>query len=690
MIHKSRNSIVVTLFIVASLGTMLPQSVEAQEAQGQTQAADHLLINYQGRLTNSEGKPVADGNHKLVFKIYNQKTGGSALWNEWQTLNTQNGIFSTQLGIDNDLASLPFDETYYLGVTVDDGDELSPRTRLTTVPYAQRAHTVDDSSITTQKLAQSGAVTGDVLKWNGDEWQPDAVSSKGETSSGWSLTGNTGTSPDTNFVGTTDQQPLVFKVNNQEAARIEPAATTPNINLGSSINKFYGDISGAIIGGGNPSANQGANVVNSSWTVVGGGYSNSARAEGAVVAGGMLNTTLGKNATIGGGKLNYANGGTSTIGGGSSNSVSNQDATIGGGDSNKASGAHSVIGGGFGNTVKSNNGSVGGGSYNMVTGVAATVPGGEQNSARGEYSFAAGSGARANHAYSFIWYATPNPYSDTLSTTGQHQFIVDASGGMGVGTNQPKTLMHVQGNDASRDAADNPSSSVLLVENKASSGDPSVLGLQAGTSSSLDTTNYISFYDQNGNSVGAIESNGNNGVTYNTTGADFAEMLPAASDQENYRAGDLVGVQGGTISKSTAGAEQLLVVTGQAGLLGNATANQNHGKKVPVTFVGQVPVKVRGPVQSGDLIVASGRNDGTARAVAAKAWNMEKDGPVAGRSWQSVDGAGIHKVNVAVGLDRLGGLAHRVSKQQTKINNLENEVQQLRQQVQKLAGKIKD
>ena len=38
---------------------------------------------------------------------------------------------------------------------------------------------------------------------------------------GWGLTGNTGTNPATNFIGTTDVQPLIFKVNNDFSGKIE-------------------------------------------------------------------------------------------------------------------------------------------------------------------------------------------------------------------------------------------------------------------------------------------------------------------------------------------------------------------------------------------------------------------------------------------------------------------------------------
>jgi len=48
-------------------------------------------------------------------------------------------------------------------------------------------------------------------------------------SGGWSLTGNTGTAPATNFLGTTDAQPLVLRTNNTEQARLDAAG---NLGLG--------------------------------------------------------------------------------------------------------------------------------------------------------------------------------------------------------------------------------------------------------------------------------------------------------------------------------------------------------------------------------------------------------------------------------------------------------------------------
>jgi hypothetical protein len=45
------------------------------------------------------------------------------------------------------------------------------------------------------------------------------------STSGWSLSGNGGTTAGTNFLGTTDAQGLVFKVNNQNDGRLSSSAT---------------------------------------------------------------------------------------------------------------------------------------------------------------------------------------------------------------------------------------------------------------------------------------------------------------------------------------------------------------------------------------------------------------------------------------------------------------------------------
>ncbi|QIP17298.1 hypothetical protein G8759_33980 [Spirosoma aureum] len=75
-------------------------------------------------------------------------------------------------------------------------------------------------------------------------WTPGGITGTSSSSSGaWSLTGNAGTVSNTNFLGTTDNVSLWFRVNNQNAGRIDP--TLFNVGLG------YSALSTSTTGQGN-------------------------------------------------------------------------------------------------------------------------------------------------------------------------------------------------------------------------------------------------------------------------------------------------------------------------------------------------------------------------------------------------------------------------------------------------------
>jgi hypothetical protein len=69
------------------------------------------------------------------------------------------------------------------------------------------------------------------------------------------------------------------------------------------------------------------------------------------------------------------------------------------------------------------------------------IPGGYQNSAT-NVSFAAGRRAAAVHEGSFVW---ADSGFTTFSTTDTNQFLVQASGGVGINTNNPQATLHVNG-----------------------------------------------------------------------------------------------------------------------------------------------------------------------------------------------------------------------------------------------------
>lgn len=245
---------------------------------------------------------------------------------------------------------------------------------------------IADEGVTTAKIADEGD-SGQVLTSTGGsgvEWQDPGAGDA------WSLTGNSGTDPATNFLGTTDNQALEIKINNERVMRYEPA-NVPNIIGGYSGNSIASGVEGAVIGGGGYSTYE--NTI-------------STDAHYSVIAGGAKNTASGNRATIAGGDQNTASAQRATVGGGCNNTASGYSATIGGGLNNEASGGY------------------------------ATVPGGDGNIASGSRSFAAGRRASANAEGSFVWGDATNA-SVTCATA--NRWVARCSGGVYFYTNSTLT-----------------------------------------------------------------------------------------------------------------------------------------------------------------------------------------------------------------------------------------------------------
>jgi hypothetical protein len=102
------------------------------------------LLNYQGRITNDSGTPL-DGSHALTFRIYDDSTGGTTLWTETHdTVTVADGLFNVVLGSVVTIESSIFSsQPRWLGIQVDPGPELAPRTQIIAVAYAYRAEHAD-------------------------------------------------------------------------------------------------------------------------------------------------------------------------------------------------------------------------------------------------------------------------------------------------------------------------------------------------------------------------------------------------------------------------------------------------------------------------------------------------------------------------------------------------------------------
>lgn len=98
------------------------------------------IISYQGVLTDNQGNLLPDGNRTLTLKLYDNLFSAVPIYTESQTVPVVKGIFNVIIGSVNPITnSINFDRAYFLGVSVDFGSELSPRTALTAAPYALRA-----------------------------------------------------------------------------------------------------------------------------------------------------------------------------------------------------------------------------------------------------------------------------------------------------------------------------------------------------------------------------------------------------------------------------------------------------------------------------------------------------------------------------------------------------------------------
>ena len=108
------------------------------------------LINFQAQI---EG--VSDGTASITFSIHDAPTGGNQLWSETHpTLIVTNGRIQTILGSISGLDSsiLESDGERYIQLAVN-GEELAPRSQLTSVAFALRAATAD-------RLTNGGEVGG--------------------------------------------------------------------------------------------------------------------------------------------------------------------------------------------------------------------------------------------------------------------------------------------------------------------------------------------------------------------------------------------------------------------------------------------------------------------------------------------------------------------------------------------------
>ena len=198
--------------------------------------------------------------------------------------------------------------------------------------------------------------------------------------------------------------------------------------------------------------------------------------------------------------------------------------------------------------------------------------------------------------------------------------------------------------------ASNQSANVAWFENTDSDGGGGdVLALKINEASAESNNNFITFLNSNNSSLGAIEGDGAGGGTTASSGADYAEFLERLEGEAPMAAGDVAGLFGRRVSRATAGADRVMVISTAPIVLGNDPGRERRERWEKVALLGQAPVRATGPVRAGDLLVASGRGDGTAVARRPAALAVDELATVLGRALEGSEDSGEKKVLALVG-----------------------------------------
>ena len=185
-----------------------------------------------------------------------------------------------------------------------------------------------------------------------------------------------------------------------------------------------------------------------------------------------------------------------------------------------------------------------------------------------------------------------------------------------------------------------------------------------------------------------VDSYNKIGVEYSSGHGDYAEWLERIDVSEYLSSGDIVAIKGGKITRDLTDVEQIMVVSHKPIILGNAPDLGQEYKGNNIAFMGQVPVKVMGAVQTGDYIVANSEIKGYGVAIHPEAMTAADFTLAVGRSWGNNPVAGPKMVNTVVGVHN-GDWAIEVKKIQQSQEKLDKKIESLSSKIKCIAQKIK-
>ncbi len=151
------------ILAAAALFVAFQSSVRAERAASAAQLKIPSTFNYQGILYNPDGTRVT-GVHDLTIRVYAEAGGGQVLHQEnFSGVAVRDGLFNVVLGDNAPVDPSLFAENapLYLGISIDNGNELIPRQRIHPVPWALIATSLamDNGAVITG-YGQDGARIG--------------------------------------------------------------------------------------------------------------------------------------------------------------------------------------------------------------------------------------------------------------------------------------------------------------------------------------------------------------------------------------------------------------------------------------------------------------------------------------------------------------------------------------------------
>jgi hypothetical protein len=219
----------VTLAIVVAAVLFGVEAAAVQEQQ----------LPYSGVALTPSGAPVADGLHQMEFRLYTGATASEPVWTELQLVQTRSGSYQVVLGQSRPLP-LTTGQQYWLEVLCD-GASLG-RMPLALLPSQVEtkvaARSLQELHLNpVQSAAPDGWVRAGLPTLGGaTPPQPLVVNTCEEcTNTFWALTGNAGTNPNNNFLGTTDNQPLVIRTDGSPRVRITTGGQIEVLNSARSV-----------------------------------------------------------------------------------------------------------------------------------------------------------------------------------------------------------------------------------------------------------------------------------------------------------------------------------------------------------------------------------------------------------------------------------------------------------------------